>query len=140
MKGQVHLNERLERYNRVSSAWRSTSHLQLAIFLPGQVPHAGGLQVDQPAGDLLLPLLLQVAQHAALHEHLRDTTGGKRDASSPAEGPALSALTLLEPTTTLRRSTSSSVSSSSTAWEKPISTWVKGGADAGEGDRCGAGA
>lgn len=53
------------------------THLQLAIFLPGQVPHAGGLQVDQPAGDLLLPLLLQVAQHAALHEHLRDTTGSK---------------------------------------------------------------
>lgn len=81
------------------------------------MPHAGGLQVDQPAGDLLVPLLLQVAQHAALHEHLRDTTGSKRDASSLAEGSALSALTLLEPTTTLRRSTSSSVSSSSTAWD-----------------------
>lgn len=62
------------------------SHLELAVPLPGQVPHAGGLQVDQPAGDLLLPLLLQVAQHAALQEHLPGTTGGGVTQSPPPDG------------------------------------------------------
>lgn len=33
--------------------------------------HAGGLQIDQPASDLLVPLLLQVALHPSFHEHLR---------------------------------------------------------------------
>lgn len=50
---------------------RPRTDLQSAVFLTGQVSQAGGLQVDQPAGDLLVPLLLQVPQHATPHEDLR---------------------------------------------------------------------
>lgn len=126
-----------QRYNHVSSALRSMSHLELAVSLPGQVSHAGGLQIDQPAGDLLVPLLLQVAQHATLHEHLQSTTGGSVTHHLHLTGSVLSALTLLAPTMTLLRSTSSSVSSSSTACntqrkKKAVGMSVKSEAGVGE--------
>lgn len=135
----MHSKPMSQRHDGVLSPLRSTPHLELAVSLPGQVSHAGSLQVNQPAGDLLVPLLLQVAQHAALQEHLRDTTGGNVTHHLHLTGSALSALTLLAPTTTLLRSTSSSVSSSSTAWEtrrrKPISNVGQERSRSGRGER-----
>lgn len=71
--------------------------------------------MDQPAGDLLVPLLLQVSQHTSLHEHLINDKTCESVGWIHVLLLEEAVLTLLAPTTMLLLSRSKSASSSSTA-------------------------
>lgn len=81
------------------SLLQRAANLEFAVFLPGQMSHAGGLQIDQPTGDLLVPLLLQVTQHASLHEHLGHNKVKPWRIASPQDSAAVLLLDPRSPNT-----------------------------------------